>query len=106
MRAIPKQARSKINTDDFYSRCCYPGCNSNMVQMHHPLFYGSNNKQIADIFVPACHWHHSAVKTDKAVKEFFEWFALKRYPLDLLQEKYPKHNWAFHKKRLDEKYEK
>jgi hypothetical protein len=71
------------------------------VEWHHPLFYGSQNKQIAEIFVPAfkdCH-------DDRKKKLIFEWVAINQH-YEYLIRKYPKRDWAQRKFFLNSIYGK
>jgi hypothetical protein len=104
MRLIPPKIKKELADNPVMSCCCYPDCNRHDVQWHHPYRY--SGRQIVEAWgtVPACMDHHKAVKTDRQVKEFFEWYALRRADIKDLQARYPRFGWELHKRRLDGKF--
>jgi len=80
MRPIPQKLRKQLSEDPFMAGCCYKMCGATP-QWHH--VWKHNNRQINEWWniLPACPLHHMQVKTDKQVKEYFEWVTLQRATL-------------------------
>lgn len=102
MQRISQKVKTENSNNKFFESCCYCGSRQG-IEWHHPLSYGKNNKQIADVVVPLCydcHRGNGLGSIDPIAKLVAELWAITLHR-QLLTTKYPKRNWIQRKQELE-----
>jgi len=102
MRQPSKKTKEENSKNKFYESCCVPNCPNMNLEMHHPLSYGGNNKQIDDIVVPLCVPHHRGNMGDITQKGKL-WGELWAITMnrETLTKDYPKRDWIKRKHEIE-----